>query len=168
MYGYFRREVFCLCSLLVGLWPFFTAVPRWLAGAWLATCTALGAFTLLPEEFGDHVTLVVVGALLLVGGVGLYAWQFARTRRQRAVILAQCALVLLATLVVAHTMYEFSQKRRLPTLNQSISWVILGTPPSLLLERSGGWCPCGYNVAHSSSSPLCVCVRMCTPLSCGQ
>ena len=127
--GYFKREVFAPCFILLGCWGFFFSPVKqtWLRLFWVSTCLLTSLFPLLPVDFGDSLEMVVFGGVLVFFSscFFVYVSWVIQQRRISVLTLVQLFVCILSVFSVYHTTISLKYKKGLPLANQMINWGIL-------------------------------------------
>ncbi|EZG81685.1 GPI ethanolamine phosphate transferase [Gregarina niphandrodes] len=139
VYGYFNRQAFSLCTLLLGVWPYvhrpreFHQKHRIMGFVWLGLCIIMAGFTLLDPIKKENLLLINVSGLAMLG-VGVYGYcQIFRssvalerrrgTRRGRVGIIFQMLIQVVALLSTNMAVLSLRNKLGLPWVCQVVNWV---------------------------------------------
>ncbi|RYP26121.1 hypothetical protein DL767_008161 [Monosporascus sp. MG133] len=127
--GYIHREVLTVLFVLAAFFPAVIGVSflqrhAALAATWLVSCLLMGAFTLLPANKTEDVTLIMVGGSLMVI-VGLLYLIFEDRILADPSSSVRVGLIILAMLVTRSSALSLQAKQGLPPGNQVVGWLVL-------------------------------------------
>ena len=145
VFSFFERKTLSLGCCVLAAWPLASAnvrqkLNRRVQIGWIASClsVALCAALPLPNAADHNVYLIVLGSGVAIG-LSIYAVsRLSAGKRTLSLFAFQLAWLVVATIVAVHTSTSLTNKRGLPTLNQTLSWIILFTSlvvPSFATRR---------------------------------
>ncbi|RYP91389.1 hypothetical protein DL770_002529 [Monosporascus sp. CRB-9-2] len=127
--GYIHREVLTVLFILAAFSPAVIGVSflqrhAALAATWLVSCLLMSAFTLLPANKTEDVTLIMVGGSLMVI-VGLLYLIFEDRILADPSSSVRVGLIILAMLVTRSSALSLQARQGLPPGNQVVGWLVL-------------------------------------------
>ncbi|KAI9888145.1 MAG: Glycosyl phosphatidyl inositol anchor synthesis [Watsoniomyces obsoletus] len=141
--GYFHREVYSLCYVLMGLWPAvygfdFIRLNSGLMAIWAAACFSMASFTFLPVVKVENVNLILLGGSVmclvgllyllfenrLTGRLKVSMQDDTKTGLARVVLGVQTGLITLAMLVTRSSIASLQAKQGLPLGTQVVGWLV--------------------------------------------
>ncbi|KAL9658316.1 hypothetical protein ABK040_015636 [Willaertia magna] len=128
VYGYYSRDIFSVCFIIIGVAPTLLGMSFKYRFGWLTTCIIMSLFTLLPPDYGSDMRLVIGGSLVFCGCQ--FLWRYIKppkkdnTIYQSILFYFQLALVLVACAITVHTDLSLAKKQGLPNWNRIAAWVL--------------------------------------------
>jgi phosphatidylinositol glycan class N len=126
VYGYFHREMFSVCFLLIGIAPVLVEITFQNRFGWLATCIFASLFTLIDVNVRSSTTWVCLGGIWII--IKQLIWNkftdMERSRAQKLLFFIQLFVIAAATWIVHSTDSSLAKKQGLPLLNQYASIAI--------------------------------------------
>ncbi|UPX20984.1 Glycosyl phosphatidyl inositol anchor synthesis [Ascochyta rabiei] len=163
--SYFHREIYTVCYLLATTWPIlhgqgFIKQNIGTVAIWIVSCMMMSAFTLLPANKAENVSLIMMGGGLMFSVGALYLvfeeriLASAKPRddsaeakinvNSRLILGVQLGLVLLSMIVTKSSIYYVQARQGLPLGVLVVGWATL--VGSLLLPNLHGLYPNNHYV----------------------
>ena len=126
VYGYFSRDIFSVCFIVLGVAPTILEMNFTYKFGWLTTCIVMSLFTLLPADYGSDITLVICGTIMF--SVCQITWRMIKPPReyqsffQHVLFYGQLALTLVSCGITVNTDQSLSRSEGLPPFNQVAAW----------------------------------------------
>ncbi|EFC43696.1 predicted protein, partial [Naegleria gruberi] len=123
--GYFSRDIFSVCFIILGVAPTILEMNFSYRFGWLTTCIIMSLFTLLPADYGNDISLVIIGTLMFCACQ--ITWRVIKPPREKSffqdvLFFGQLTVIALACAVTVSTDVSIANRSGLPLPNQIAAW----------------------------------------------